>query len=335
MPVVFYISLSAENTIACFRLEPGTGRLTFTGVSPIQGGPAALAVGPDRSVLYAGLRSNPGIAAFRIEPGTGALVLLGTVPLESDPCFLAADRTGQFLLSSYYQAGRVAVHPIEQDGRVGASPVEGFHTAQNAHCIQTDPSNRFAFVPHTGPNAIWQFCFDERTGKLTPNSAPRVSPPEGTEPRHFCFHPQKDIAYVVNEKGSSVTVYGFSAGSGTLSELQTISTLPGDFAGANACAQIRITPSGGSLYASNRGHDSIACFAVHESSGKLRSLGQVATEKHPRAFNLDPDGRFLYAAGRDSGKLAAYRVDESSGRLEGGEITTVGKQPMWVLGLRV
>ena len=334
MPVFFYVSLFAQDSIACCRMDPDTGHLSPGGTTPITGGPAALALSPDRRMLYAGLRTKPGIASFRVEPGTGTLALPDTVPLEADPCFLAADRTGRFLLSSYYQAGRIAVHPVEADGRAGARPAESLTTAPNAHSIQTDRSNRFAFVPHTGPNVILQFCFDERTGKLAPNNIPGVTPPEGTEPRHFCFHPRKDIVYVVNERASSVTVYTLDTETGALSERQTITTLPGDYTGKNSCAQIRITPAGGSLYASNRGHDSIACFAIDETSGSLTSLGQVPTQPHPRAFNLDPDGRFLYAAGRDSGNLAAYRIDPSNGRLEAGEIIEIGEQPMWVLGFR-
>ena len=123
-----------------------------------------------------------------------------------------------------------AVHPVGHDGAVGGPPIEWLETAIGAHAIQTDPSNTFAFVPHIdnrgGPNAIFQFKFDPNTGHLTPNSPPRVGQPTGTGPRHFCFHPSKDMLYFSNEQGSSVTAYNFDPTNGTLSAFQTISTLP-------------------------------------------------------------------------------------------------------------
>jgi 6-phosphogluconolactonase len=108
------------------------------------------------------------------------------------------------VLSSYYQRAHAAVHAVGQDGAVGGPPIEWLKTAIGAHAIQTDPSNRFAFVPHIdnrgGPNAIFQFRFGPQTGHLTPNSPLRVGQPAGTGPRHFCFHPRKDILYFSNEQ---------------------------------------------------------------------------------------------------------------------------------------
>jgi 6-phosphogluconolactonase len=212
--------------------------------------------------------------------------------------------------------------------------VERRETARGAHCFQTDPSNRFAFVTHIagrGPNEIWQFRFDEQTGHLTPNTPPKVIPEQPVGPRHYCFHPTKDMVYFSNEQGCSVTAYRFDASAGTLTALQTVSTLPDEYTGQNSCSQIRITPSGKFLYAPNRGHNSIACFAVDPSTGLLTSLGQAPSEQIPRAFNLDPDGKFLYAAGLESGRLAAYSIEHDSGRLQPLKTYALGARPMWVL----
>jgi 6-phosphogluconolactonase len=201
--------------------------------------------------------------------------------------------------------------------------------------MQTDPSNRFAFVPHiagaNGPNRIYQFKFDENTGRLTPNSTPQVIPAEEAGPRHFCFHPSRDMLYFSNEQDCSVTAYDFDSTAGTLTALQTVSTLPEGYEGENSCAQIQISPSGRFLYAPNRGHDSIACFTVDPSTGLLTSLGQVPSEAVPRAFSIDPTGNFLYAAGLESGRLASYRIDGDTGELEPLEVYDVGEGPMWVL----
>jgi 6-phosphogluconolactonase len=160
-----------------------------------------------------------------------------------------------------------------------------------------------------------------------------VNPEEGVGPRHFVFHPHLPIVYFVNEQGSSVTAYQFDRSVGTLRAFQNISTLPVGFAGENTCAQIHIAPSGDFLYASNRGHDSIACFAVDAATGGLNIIDQQSTEEMPRAFNVDPAGRFLYAAGLVSGKLASYRIDDQTGALEPMQTYLVGERPMWVLVL--
>ena len=206
--------------------------------------------------------------------------------------------------------------------------------AIGAHAIQTDPSNTFAFVPHIdnrgGPNAIFQFKFDPATGHLTPNSPPRVGQPTKTGPRHFCFHPSKDLLYFSNEQGSSVTGYHFDPATGTLSAFQTISTLPPGYEESNTCSQIQMTPSGQFLYAPNRGHNSIAGFAV-DAAGRLAAIGHIATEARPSAFSLDPEGHFLLAAGSETDCLASYRVNSETGALTPLETYRVGKRPMWVL----
>jgi 6-phosphogluconolactonase len=204
--------------------------------------------------------------------------------------------------------------------------------------MQTDPSNKFAFVPHiagNGPNAIFQFRFDENTGHLTPSSPFKVEPAEHLGPRHFCFHPTQNILYFSNEQGCSVTGYRLDTSAGTLSAFQTITTLPAGYAERNTCSQIQITPSGRFLYAPNRGHNSIASFAVDGSSGRLTALGHVATEAVPSAFSLDPEGNFLFAAGSASNRLASYRVNSNTGELTPLGTYDVGKRPMWVLMTRL
>lgn len=336
MPQYLYTALAGENKISIFSMDPDTGHLEFKQDVQLGGSPGPLAVAPEQNFMYAGIRSTREISSFRIDQRTGSLSMIGTVSLESDPCFMTTDRSGRFLLSAYYGAGRVSVHPISANGAASAPPVEWRATADKAHCIQLDSSNRFAFVPHVmTANVIFQFRFDESTGKLVPGDVPRAIPPEGVGPRHFCFHPDQDFAYFDNEQGSSVTAYRFDPSAGTLTPFQTVSTLPVDFDGSNSCAQIHIAPSGDFLYASNRGHDSIAIFAIDGTTGELAAIGQQPTLETPRAFNLDPAGRFLFVGGLVSGELASYRIDTRTGTLEPLETYTVGEQPMWVLVLRL
>jgi 6-phosphogluconolactonase len=206
-------------------------------------------------------------------------------------------------------------------------------TADKAHAIVPDPSNRFVFVPHTGPNVVFQFTFDPGKGLLAPGKVPRLRTGEKTGPRHLAFHPSKPIAYVMNEQGSSVTAFALDRKAGTLTALQSVSTLPKDFRGTNATAEIKVHPTGRFLYGSNRGHDSIAVLGLDAKSGKMTARAQEPTEKNPRSFDLDPAGKYLYAAGESSGKVACYRVDEKTGQLKRFATLAVGKTPWWVMAL--
>ena len=329
-----YVSVMGTKKIAVYKMDPVDGTLTPSANVATRGEAGALAVDPKRRFLFAALRSTGKLASFRIDSGTGNLTLLKTVPAGADPAHIATDHSGNFLLAAYYVAGKVTVHAIGKDGGLSDTPVQTVTTADKAHCVRPDPANRFAFVPHTGPNAIFQFAFDVKKGQLTRNDVPKVVTPPGTGPRHMVFHPFRDIAYVVNEQGGSVTAYRFDPKVGTLKAFQTVSTLPTDFTGANACAEIKIHPSGRFLYASNRGHDSIARFTV-DGAGKLTATGRTPTEKTPRSFDLDADGKFLFAAGESSGKVAAYRIDRETGDLKRLKSYEVGKTPWCVMAVRM
>lgn len=334
MPCYMYISLKDGEKILVFSMDAETGKLAPKGEVPVSGGPWALTISPDRKVLYVGNREVPKISSFRIDRDTGGLTQIGLVSPEAAPTYLSTDRKGRFLLSAYFHAGLTAVHPIREDGAVGGPPIEWLETATGAHAIQTDPSNRFAFVPHIagkGPNVIYQFRFDENTGHLTPNSPPRVEPKEYLGPRHFCFHPTKNILYFSNEQGGSVTGYRLDNTTGSLSAIQTLTTLPEGYSEWNLCSQIQISPSGKFLYAANRGHNSVAAYSVDASSGRLTAIEQVSTEAVPTSFSLDPEGKFLFVAGSESGRLASYRVNGDTGELTPLETYCVGNNPMWVL----
>jgi 6-phosphogluconolactonase len=217
---------------------------------------------------------------------------------------------------------------------VGGQPIEWLETATGAHAMQTDPTNTYAFVPHiagNGPNAIFQFRFDQDTGQITPNTPARVELEEFLGPRHFCFHPSLDILYFSNEQGCSVSGYNLDPASGTLSLFQTITTLPEEgFAERNSCSQIQVSASGRFLYAPNRGHNSIACFSVDTATGQLTSNGIVASEPIPNALCLDPQEKFLFSAGQESGRMASFSINPDTGQLAPLETYPLGNRPAWV-----
>lgn len=336
MSYYMYLSITGEEKIAIYTMDGNTGALTFQEDVPAGKGVMPLAVDPSRKYLYAGLRGGPEVQTYRLDTSTGKISLLGSTPLDWDTTYMELDKTGRYLLSASYGRAVAGVHAIGDDGIVNTPPVERHDTAQGAHYIQTDRSNQFAFVPHVAAtNTIYQYIFDENTGSLTPNTPPTVPQPPDTGPRHYCHHPEKDYLYADNEQGSSVTAYHLDPDEGTLEAFQTVSTLPDGFTEENTCAQIHIHPSGRFLYASNRGHDSIACFAINQDTGLLSVIGQVEAAGTPRAFNLDPDGRFLFAGGQANGQLAAYSIDQETGALTPLTIYEVGPSPSWVMILNL
>ncbi len=341
-----YVALQDDDKILLLDMDENTGALTPKGEVTIAGGPSALALSPNRRNLYVGHRNTNQLSSFSVDPDTGSLTLLGTIPLQESPTYLSTDRRGRFLLSSHYQGARVGVHAIGDDGSVSLPPIEWITTDNGAHSILVDRSNRYAFVPHIarisdnvmqppgdalGPNVIYQFKFDEDTGKLTPNSPAILELTEFLGPRHYCFHPSKDIVYFSDEQGCSVSGYSLDPDTGTLAAMQTVSTLPADYSGRSTCSMIQITAGGDLLFVPNRGHNSIASFAVDAGSGQLTPAGRVATEQVPSAFGIDPQGKFLYAAGSESGRLASYQINGDTGEMTPGEVYDVGKRPMWVL----
>jgi 6-phosphogluconolactonase len=330
-----YVSLGGDHKIAMFEMNPQSGALTRRPNIPVEGAPGSLAVDPNHKFLYAAVRSSGTVATFRIDPVTGGLSQLGSVPVVANPVYVVTDTTGRYLFTAYYGAGKVAVYRIGIDGIVQSPATQILEAEKNPHSILKDRSNRIVFVPNTGADSILQYRFDQQTGMLSPNQVPRLTTSAGAGPRHQFFHPTMNLVYFVNEKNSSVTAFQLDPDSGTLAALQTITTLPADFRGKNTCADIEITPDGRFLYASNRGHDSIAGYAIDPLSGRLKSLGQQPTEETPREFNVDPTGNFLFAAGQSSGRLASYRIGPASGRLEPLAIVPVGKSPAWVLVLRL
>ena len=339
-----YVAAQDDNKVSVFTMDENTGNLDLRSEIAAPGGPSLLAISPDRGALYIGHREVPEITSHRIDHGTGGLTQNGSVTPDGAAAFLATDRTGKFLLSAYYQGGHVAVHPIGVDGSLGGAPTAWLDTEVGAHAVQTDRSNRFAFVPHIarqndnvleppknipGPNRIYQFRFDEATGNLAANSPLQLEQDDMTGPRHYCFHPSLDVVYFSNEQGCSVSAYQIGP-SGTLSAIQTVSTLPAGVTDRNTCSQIQFSPSGDFLFVPNRGHNSIASFTV-DAEGRLTPAGHAATEAVPSAFSLDPQGKFVFAAGSATGKLAAYSINSQTGGLTPLQTYSVGARPMSVL----
>jgi 6-phosphogluconolactonase len=325
---------SKSKGIYAYRFDTDNAELTSLGLAAETINPSFLAVDPSHRFLYAvnevgnykGEKSG-GVSAFAIDHATGKLTFLNEVASKgADPCYITVDKTGRYVLVANYTGGSVAAFPILEHGRIGEASAFVQHTghgtnperqeAPHAHSIDLSPDNRFAVVDDLGLDQSIVYKFDSAKGSLMPNGAQFGKADAGAGPRHFAFGSNGKFAYVVNEMGSSVSVFAFDATAGAMHPLQTISTLPKGFAEHNDDAEIEVHPSGKFLYASNRGHDSIAAFAIDSNAGTLTLIEYIPTKgKTPRSFEIDPTGSLLFAENEKSNEIVVFRIDQQTGRL--------------------
>jgi 6-phosphogluconolactonase len=317
------------------EFDLASGELKLVGLAAEVDNPTFLAIDPTGKYIYAageigdfkGKKAGA-VSAFKIEPKTGKLTLINQQSSEgSGPCHVTVDKTGKCVLVANYGGGSVASLPVGADGKLGeaASAIQhegtsvdkGRQEAPHAHSINVGPDNRFAFAADLGLDKILIYKLDPATAKLTPNDPAFAATPKGGGPRHFAFHPNGKYAYVCNEMKSSITSFEYNADKGTLTQQETLSTLPEGYdKPGNSTAEVQVHPSGKFVYVSNRGHDSIAIFAIDEA-GKLTSVGQESIiGKTPRNFGIDPTGKYIIACGQDSKSAHVFKIDPATGKLK-------------------
>lgn len=315
-----------------FMLDPATGETSSTVLAVDAENPSFLALHPNGRFLYAvgemgDFRGEEtgAVSAFAIDPTSGGLRLLNQQPsMGAGPCHLVVDGSGRSVLVANYGSGTVAALPVGEDGRLGepfsvqshsgtgpnASRQEGPH----AHGLVLDAPERRVFAADLGVDRVFVYDLDVARGVLAPGEVPAVALEPGSGPRHVVFDPSGSHLYSINELDSTITVLRYDAATGGLETVQTISTLPDDFEGESWTAEIAISPDGRFVYGSNRGHDSLAVFAVDPTSGRLRARGHVPTGGHwPRHFAIDASGRWLLAANQRSDTVVVFRLDPHSG----------------------
>jgi 6-phosphogluconolactonase len=320
--------------IYAYRFNPATGKSSSVSLVAATDNPSFLAVDPNGRFLYAvneldTFRNEPtgAVSVFAIDRKSDKLKLLQQVSsLGGGPAHLSLDKSAHFLMVANYGGGNYAVFPIGNDGRlgphsafvqnVGSSVNPKRQAGPHAHSIQVTNDNRFALIADLGLDQLLLYRFDATAGSLTPGNPKFVTVDPGAGPRHVAFAPSGKSVYVLNEMASSVTVFTYKPGSGSLQRKQTISTLPKNFAGTNTAAEIQVDARGRFLYVSNRGDDSIVVFSINPYSGKLTPVEWVPSGgKTPRNFALDPSGNWLFAANQDSNDIKLFRIDPNSGRL--------------------
>jgi 6-phosphogluconolactonase len=339
-----YVSNAEDGDIGLYTLQ-ANGTLQpgarFRAEKPVM----PMSVSPDKRFLVAAVRSKPFAAwTYSIDRASGALQLVGTAPLAESLPYIKFDKTGRYLLGASYGGHLVSVNPVGADGRVG-EPMQVIPTARNAHAIWPDNTNRFVFVPHLGTDQVFQFVFDEKTGRLAANTPPVVQLKAGVGPRHLVTSPDNRFVYLLNELTATVTTLALDQKTGLLTEIGSAAVLPAESKlgsgaprpapGRNVdndiwASDLHLTPNGQFLYAAERTSSSIGAFRVDPASGKLAYLASTPTEKQPRGFRIDPTGRFMVVSGEKSETLSSYAIDPSSGALRLIGKFPTGKGSNWV-----
>jgi 6-phosphogluconolactonase len=331
-----YVGNAESRDVSAFALDQESGGLAPIGTFAVPGPDSScttfpLAVSPDKRFLFVALRNAPwSVRSFAIDPAGGRLEYLGSGPLADNICYISTDRTGRFLFGASYQGNKIAVNPIGADGVVGP-PLQVIDTEPKSHSILVDAANRYALSACLGGDVVYQWRFDADSGRLTPNEPPFVHVTgKHPGPRHFVFHPNGRIVYLLTEYAVTIHVYDYDASKGTLREKQVLNAMPPVPGGKIWASDIHITPDGKFLYAAERGSSTIAMCRVSPDDGTLSLAGHIVTEKQPRGFAIDPGGRFLYCTGQLSIRMASYAIDGQTGGLTRLEDYAVGGNANWV-----
>ena len=351
-----YVSNAQDGNIDAYIMDTGTGALTPIGKAEAAKLVMPMTVSPSKKYLYAVIRSQPTrVLTYAIDPATGALTQKASAPLPDSMPYVSTDQTGRFLFTASYGGDKLAVSPIGENGLVEAEAIQVIPTGRNAHSIMPDRTNKFVYAATLGANQVLQFTFDSKTGKLTANEPPAVSPEAGHGPRHLAFSPDNKYLYVLNELSGHVTQYTIDPSKGTLTLVDSISSVPAEAGLAWGAAQapvgaapalasvaakdekpkvwaadIQITPDGKFLYSTERTTNKIALFTVAPGTGKLTYVTNFATEAQPRGIRIDPTGQYLVASGEKSDRISVYKIDKSTGKLGEPSRHPVGNGANWV-----
>src|SRR6185503_4897221 len=351
-----YVSNAQDGNIDTYNMDMSTGALTPVGKTEAAKLVMPMTLSPDKKYLYAVIRSQPTrVLTYAINPATGALSQKASAPLPDSMPYVSTDHAGRYLFTASYGGDKLAVSPIDENGLAEAEAIQVIATGRNAHAILPDRSNKFVYATTLGANRVLQFVFDSKTGKLTANEPASVSPEAGHGPRHMAFSPDNKNLYVLNELSGHVTQYAVDAGKGTLTLVESISSVPPEAglvwgspqapagtAPAPAAAapkddkpkvwaaDIQITPNGKFLYSTERTTNKIALFTVTAATGKLAYVANFATEAQPRGIKIDPSGQYLVASGEKSDHLSVYKIDQGTGKLGEPGRYPVGNGANWV-----
>lgn len=338
-----YIGTGADH-VYLMQLSTSSGALRLAGEATEAQRPGFLALHPRVPVLYSVESVDGGsICAYRIDEDTGRLSLINRRSSKGNgPCHVAVSPECSIVAVANYGSGSIATVPIDDAGVLGKGGGFAQHEGHSvnpqrqegphAHSVTFHPDGGLLLAADLGTDKVYRYRYSGERDALTPHDQAYVELAPGSGPRHVAFHPSARYVYVVNELGNTVTVFECHGAEGAMKSIQTVGTLPEDFTGDNTTAEIRVHPSGRYVYASNRGHDSIAAFSLDAETGKLAPLGQTPCGGAiPRNFNIDPTGRYLLVANQESDNVAVLEIDPNQGTLSLTDVRVNVPKPMCVL----
>ena len=330
----FYVGTytdSGSEGIYRFGLDTQSGKLHSNGLAVLSENPSYLAMSKDGKNLLAvretkdeSNQSQGYIELFKIDD-TGNLTSVNKVTSGgAHPCHVAVNEDG-LVLASNYTGGNVALMRIEPTGELsevlsadqhtGHGPVADRQEKPHVHSAIFEPKRKRIFVADLGIDQVKVYTIDKATFTLKPNKYPEIKLPPGSGPRHMAIHPNGKLLFIANELGCNVSVVQL-LDNGAFKIMETVSTLPVDFAKPNSCADVHLSPEGNFLYVSNRGMNSIAIFSVNEKELKIKLIGHEDTKgEMPRNFTLTPQGDFLLVANQTTNNIVAFRRNAETGLL--------------------
>ena len=314
-------------------LDTETGSVSALQLVAEANNPSFLAIHPGGKFLYAATEGDTGEASAYVIAADGTLKFLNKQSAKGNgTCHIVTDPAGKNVLVANYGSGSVAVLPIQPDGSLGEATGFDQHTGSSAdpgrqkgphgHAIYVDPAAKFVYSCDLGTDLINGYKFDAARGTITPDPTATGKVAPGSGPRHLALHPKQDTAYVLNEMLSTITAFRRDPASGALTEIHTVSTLPADFSGKNSTAEIFVHPNGKYLYGSNRGHDSLAVYAVGADGRLTTAAIDSSGGRCPRNFALAPGGKFVVVGNQNDDRVCVLPLGRD-GREVGAPVTQV------------
>lgn len=310
-------------------LDPATGALSGLRVAAALSNPSFLTKSADGRFLYAVAEGRPGgLFAFAIE-ADGTLTALNQAPSEGGgPCDIALSPDGTKVAVANYGGGSAIIYRVRADGALGdklaffkhshfTDVFPGRQKNAHAHGVTWSPDGRLLFVPDLGGDRVYLYAYDAASDSMAVNPAQAwLEMAPGAGPRHAQFSPDGRHFYVINELDNTVSAAAYDAAAGTVTLIESVSTLPPEgYDGPTKTAELALTPDGLTLYASNRGFETLAIFRRDPASGRLSPRGHVAVPAHPRHFALSPDARWVLSAGMEGNRVAVLAIDPATGAL--------------------
>lgn len=300
------------------------------------------ALNPRKDVLYVVTESAiddrqraASLAAYRFDRAAyerGELPELSLINIErvqgNGPCHVTTDRQGRFAVVSNYGSGSVSLLPIREDGGLdpesstiqhqGNGPNTARQEKPHAHCAQVDPTDQWVLVADLGVDRVFVYSLDAVSKQLKPSPHPSLALAGGSGPRHLSFHPDGKSLYIINELNMTLTSAAWDPQVGKLTEIRTGRTVAEDpLQAAWSTAEVLVHPSGRFVYGSNRGHNTIALFAINPKDYSATRIENFSTlGRTPRNFRMDPSGSFLLAENQDTDTVVAFRIDSATGFLK-------------------